>query len=185
MGWIWDWITGRGDDEYDDDDEYDETGDEGVECPAFDCGCKVCAVLAQLCIHEAGHIVAHLALEIPFSHAFANVSADGSSGNGSVVMGETYSIEGDELIDAIVSTLSGAAAENLWFGAAAMADGDDESIEAYLTGPAAHTIADLDMADAEAEAANIVDEWGDQLERLARDLFEHGSLTYEDCLVYA
>jgi hypothetical protein len=198
MGRFWDWLTGRGDyDEYDEpddddgydgyDDELDGDADEGVACPSFDCGCKRCALLARLCYHEAGHIVAHLALEIPFGEAYATVDASASSADGAVTVAEHIDhLTGELLIDHIVMALAGAAAENARYGGVAMSDGDDESVAAYIANDEPYgTIADLDLGEAEDEAADIVDHWGDQLDQLARDLFENGSLTYHDCLEYA
>jgi hypothetical protein len=176
MGAILDLLLGRPHDATEQhDDEHDDEPE--VECPSLDCGCRDCGPHARLCIHEAGHVVAHLWAEQPFIHVYAH--SDRGGGDGKVVTGDLADPD-DDPGDVVVCFLAGAAAERLFYGGEIAAQGDYDAVEVFLSDPDVG----ITLEQAEAEAEGVVDDWGDVLLAVARALFESesGDLTYDEVI---
>ena len=171
------------DDGYDDEDLVDDDADAEDEdvCPAFSCGCKWCALMRRLCHHEAGHVIAHLALDVWFDHVAASVGAGGDSADGvTSMLGEARDGSDD---DHLVITCAGAAAEELVYGGALCAEVDDRNIAEKVNAP--NLTLTLTADEAAAEAAEIVDEWSEELDAVAAELFIAGYLTASECAAIA
>lgn len=117
-----------------------------------------------IAVHEAGHVAVHRALRRAFSHAWITVDGDGTTRGATVA-----ELDDTDAHEHLVLLMAGAAAEDLFFGGE-VTEADQDYLDAQELLP--HAL--ISLAEAEEEAADLVDEHRDLVEAVAWLLFDRG-----------
>jgi hypothetical protein len=123
----------------------------------------------SIAVHEAGHVVAYLALGWEFTHAWIAVDPDGRTRGETVAAAE---LADSDVHGHLVLLMAGAAAEDLFFDGE-VSEADLDYVEAQDLLPSAL----VSLAEAEEEAGDLVDEHRDLVEAVAWQLFDRGRVT--------